>query len=633
MFRMMHRTSFLLRLMLLAALLPSALNPGIVMAQGGSNKGAGIYLEQTIAQTERDYYVTGEWIKYSIFIFNPVAPGENVKSKILYFNLFNQYLAPVLTWRTNFSDNVSAGEIKLPDTLSSGIYYLAAYTSFMRNLPLSYIAIKPLYVSGLTDDNFTEFQVREIIAPEEAAGMAAESGSFTTSSEKKSVRGAVAANKEESSIVSLTASKDTISTREVLPVMIRPGTLFPGETVRLSIRMVRKMPFSFSFSENVKMDIADSSAQGTNEINVPWLGEHVPPAYARQTMPCRYLPEEAGYLLSGTVSNPVTGTPLSSKLVTLTVPDSIPYLDYSFTDSSGRFCFVLSPLLDNRSLCLQVLDGDTIRENVQWQTDSKVLQMASGRALTFFWNQDQMKAWDEIRSVGLINLVYGPDTMPDLEKRTSFFKKPFYFTADRKVVPADYSPLENFREVADNLLLSVRYRKKDGSYFIRILEPGRQSFWPPDRRILLNGVFYDDLASIAGKGSKQIRYIEIINRRLLFGDLTFNGLLSLVTNDGEISPSYLARHAYRMENKVYFSESTTGEMYVPDYPLPDFRLGLYWNPDLRLHSGDSVQYVVHASDVPGTYRLEICGFTSLGRKVEEFREIVVLDNGSQHARK
>ncbi|NMB71333.1 MAG: hypothetical protein GYA22_04200 [Bacteroidales bacterium] len=182
---MMHRTSFLLHLLLLGALLPSVLNPGIVMAQGVSTKEACIYLEQTIAQTDRDYYVTGEWIKYSIFIFNPVAPGENVKSKILYFNLFNQYLAPVLTWRTNFSDYVSAGEIKLPDTLSSGIYYLAAYTSFMRNLPLSYIAIKPLYVSGLTDDNFTEFQVREIIAPEEAARMAAESGSFATSSEKK----------------------------------------------------------------------------------------------------------------------------------------------------------------------------------------------------------------------------------------------------------------------------------------------------------------------------------------------------------------------------------------------------------------------------------------------------------------
>lgn len=632
MIRMTHKLLVFLLLPAIVWLLPALTGTEIVCAQNRNIHSTGMYLEQTFAQTDRDYYVTGEFLRYGIFVFNPSAPGENVQSKILYISLFNQNLYPVLTWRSNFTGNISAGEIKLPDTLSSGVYYLAAYTSFMRSLPLSYIAFKPLFISALTDDNFTEFQVREIVASE-AEGIVPEAGNSLRASEKTAVRGTTDIHKEASSIVNLFTEKDSIVTRGSLRVRINPGTLHPGETARVSVRIVRKVPFSFILSEGTNSADIDSSAQEVAEVKLPLIGEQIPPASAAQSTACRYVTENEGYLLSGTVSNPVTATPLRSKLVTLTVPDSVPFLDYSFTDSSGRFCFVLSPVLDNRSLCLQMLDGDTVRENINWQIDSKCLPVASGKAMTIRWNQEQIKAWDEIRSVGLINLVYALDSVPEHEKVTLPLNRPFYYTADRRVVPADFSPLDNFREVAENLLLSVRYRKKDENYFIRILEPGRQSFWPPDRRILLNGVFYDDLASLAGKGSKQIRYIDIVNRRLLFGDLTFNGLLSLVTTDGEIPPSYLARHACTLENKVYLPGRSFNTSNVPAYPLPDFRLGLYWNPDIRIHSDNAEEWVVHASDIPGAYRIEVCGITSSGRRVEVFKDIVVLENGSQHAEK
>ncbi len=629
MLRMIHKTPVLLLLPLMVWLLPAMTGTEIVGAQNGNINGTNMYLEKTFAQTDRDYYVSGEFLRYCFLIFNPADPGENIQSKILYFSLFNQNLFPVLSWRTNLAGNKSVGEIKLPDTLSSGIYYLAAYTSFMRNLPLTYVAFKPLYVSALTDDNFTEFKVSEIIAPD-AEGMITESGFSSQVSDKNNVHGSIAMSEAASSIISISTDKDSIATRGFLRVRIRPGNLYPGETASLSVRVVRKVPFSFSFSEGAYRTDNDSSEQETSAVRLPMIGE---PTSVPKNFPCSYALENEGCLLSGAVLNPVTGTPLTNKLVTLTVPDSIPFLDYSYTDSSGRFCFALSPVLDNRSLCLQMLDGDTVRENINWLIDNKHLPVTSGKVHTIRWNHEQIKAWDEIRSVGLINLVYGQDSVSSHEKGPLPFSRPFYYTADRRVVPAEYAPLDNFREVADNLLLSVRYRKKDDGYFIRILEPGRQLFWPPDRRILLNGVFYDDLASIAGKGSKQIRYIDIVNRRLLFGDLTFDGLLSLVTTDGNISSSYLARHACCLENKVYFPESIFEEVDIPEYPLPDFRLNLYWNPDVRIGFNDAKEWIVHTSDMPGTYQIEVFGITSSGRKVEVCKNIIVLENGVQHAEK
>jgi hypothetical protein len=88
--------------------------------------------EEIFVHTDRDEYIAGEILWFSLYLIerNSSFPTG---SKIAYFELINSDSRPVARKIVYLNDSNGNGQVSLPDTLSSGIYTLKAYTNWMKN--------------------------------------------------------------------------------------------------------------------------------------------------------------------------------------------------------------------------------------------------------------------------------------------------------------------------------------------------------------------------------------------------------------------------------------------------------------------------------------------------------------------
>jgi hypothetical protein len=89
--------------------------------------------EEIFVQTDREIYIAGEEIWFSVFLFNRQNETLTGESRIAYFEILNPANRPVLQKRIGLDRGTGSGRAVLPDTLSPGVYTLRAYTNWMKN--------------------------------------------------------------------------------------------------------------------------------------------------------------------------------------------------------------------------------------------------------------------------------------------------------------------------------------------------------------------------------------------------------------------------------------------------------------------------------------------------------------------
>jgi hypothetical protein len=89
--------------------------------------------EEVFIHTDREVYISGEDIWFNVYLIDRQTFRSSVTSKIVYFELLNTENRPIVQKRILLDKGSGPGQILLPDTLSSGIYTIRAYTSWMKN--------------------------------------------------------------------------------------------------------------------------------------------------------------------------------------------------------------------------------------------------------------------------------------------------------------------------------------------------------------------------------------------------------------------------------------------------------------------------------------------------------------------
>ena len=89
--------------------------------------------EEIYIHTDREVYISGEDLWFNIYLIDRQNIKPSVYSRIVYFELLNERNRPVVQKRVLIDKGYGPGQIVLPDTLSSGIYTIRAYTSWMKN--------------------------------------------------------------------------------------------------------------------------------------------------------------------------------------------------------------------------------------------------------------------------------------------------------------------------------------------------------------------------------------------------------------------------------------------------------------------------------------------------------------------
>jgi hypothetical protein len=111
--------------------------------------------EEIYIHCDRDKYISGENIWFNIYLIDRQSLKPSLNSRVVYFELLNTESRPVVQKRILVDNGFGPGLIVLPDTLSSGLYTIRAYTSWMENfLPYNCFMRKVAIFNTLSSKNF-----------------------------------------------------------------------------------------------------------------------------------------------------------------------------------------------------------------------------------------------------------------------------------------------------------------------------------------------------------------------------------------------------------------------------------------------------------------------------------------------
>jgi len=342
-----------------------------------------------------------------------------------------------------------------------------------------------------------------------------------------------------------------------------------------------------------------------------------------KSRPCHYIIEDRGFILAGRVLYKQNSNPIINNLVVLSYADSIANLKYCYTDSSGSFYFLLDQFYDNRDLILQLINGNRGNNNVVWEIDNKYSQDFSMKYSTLNLSPEMKEYLEYGRKISLVNNIYNPgmkkDSIPAVRAGISGHRN-FCGKPDYKIFPSDFVELNDFREISENILPGVKFRNRGDIYFVQIYDYKNSIIMPPQATVLLNGVPCTNLAYISSLGSKDIKRIDVYQSLIMYGELSFYGILSIYTYDGKIPESYLDNFAHIYKNEVRLPYPYEGNNIKNK---PDFRHTLYWNPGLKISGHNKATIEFTTSELQAEYEIMVQGITSGGFPIEATSEIAV----------
>jgi len=89
--------------------------------------------EEIFVHADREEYISGEDLWFNIYLIDRRSFKPSSNSNIAYFEILSPENIPVVQKRILLENGFGPGQVVLPDTLSSGVYTIRAYTNWMKN--------------------------------------------------------------------------------------------------------------------------------------------------------------------------------------------------------------------------------------------------------------------------------------------------------------------------------------------------------------------------------------------------------------------------------------------------------------------------------------------------------------------
>lgn len=102
-------------------------------SQKTMGKPEGSYVENLILNTDRELYIAGEKIWFKVSCAGSKSFGETIISKIAYLELYDHNTNTITKGKFRIVNGIATGFLDIPAGISSGNYFLRAYTQFLRN--------------------------------------------------------------------------------------------------------------------------------------------------------------------------------------------------------------------------------------------------------------------------------------------------------------------------------------------------------------------------------------------------------------------------------------------------------------------------------------------------------------------
>jgi len=582
--------------------------------------------ENIYLHLNRNSIVVGERLYFKAYIINKLNLAET-KSKILYIELVDSHNKLKASCRSNIDSSSCESSIVIPDSLSTGLYKIFAYTNLMRNFPSSSFLRSSLIIIGMKNE--PENNLKVINNPNESI----DTGKLYTNQSNQNF----SSNLSTDIVLTAESDKQVYNRKQKVAVLLtlKDSDLKPLHG-NFSISVSEKIPEYYSdlnpdISEVMQVISGDTGSMKYIPYNhrdelkynideyKKWLAMTKEKSYL--SMP--YMPENNSFILGGTLFDKSTHKVEIGKTIFLSTPDSLANLKYSITDSTGRFLFALDKTFDNRKLIINV---DNLANSKEYNItlDNKQIN-DSTKPFGDFKNDNILNEFFlKSKKIALINRVYDK---PNILKKTiqlNNMNSNFYGIPDYTIRLADYIELNDFFDISKNLLPAVKFKKKKNDYSIIIRDYHNSILtWSDNCLVLLNNIPFYDYDYLSTLGSNQIDRIEVNCEHIAYGNIEFYGILSIHTKDKILIPN---KQALVFDNKV---ENSSNQILQNDASgtklkqMPSFKQNLFWKPDLVLDKAGKVKLEFFTSDLAAEYIVDFEGITDNGTPVTKKIKFVV----------
>lgn len=527
--------------------------------------------ESYLLVTDRGHYICGEELYYRVHVLN--SDSDPVSSSF-YVELIDPRGQALINSKISADPEGGSGLIRIPDGLASGTYYLRAYSRWMRNCgPETYS-----YTSMQVYNPYTN----TVLAADPSGNLISREYDFS----------------EEGNVYeqfTATLSGEFASTRESMELRLENKERY--DHLDLSVSIVQKNLLSGQrvYPSTCRLDVSEEA---------------------------RFIPETSGVSISGRAISASDGSPASYATVYLSVLGRQREFFCNYADSSGRFFFSFPDRYGSYELFLSthhadyeelelLIDSDFSNEEIQ--LPSYPLKLDSTLAARI----------NEMSVNSQVNRQFYPSGEPSAIQDTVRDETLFYGHPTVTIQFGDFIKLPTLSEYFYEVIpqVSLRRNRNRTTFQVNGLHPDLRLYQP---LVMIDGVAIFDMEALLEVSPRLIDRVEIITAPYLRSDVTFGGIISLITKENDMG--YIDLPSSGLLLKYQMLEQKMPEdpiLKVTKSNLPDTRNTLLWEPHITLEPGKDLSLDFTTADTRGDYEVTIRGWTSEGRSFEKRIPFVV----------
>lgn len=531
--------------------------------------GAQVQQEGLVLLTDRGHYISGETINYRAFYQKPAESIDVAWSQVLYVELILPNGTPLTQSKVSLDANGASGTMSIPEGLSSGSYYLKAYTRWMRNCGPEGFA----YTSLRIYDPYNEQ-----VLPVDTLGWEPRPVETLLSQPEM----------HPSTMLECLLEKEDYGTREEVVADLR--WMFPYAPANLTISVART---GLQGEQNYFQPGCPLDLQGASEI----------------------LPETQGLSLTGQAVSSSDRSPAPYATIYISVLGGDRDFFCNYSDSSGRFFFSFPSYEGERDLFVSTYHAeyDDLELLIDRDFSQDALQLPSYPVLL---DDTLTELITEMSVNAQVSQQYYPrqEVIPEVPPSEELL---FYGQPTSNIKFDDFIKLPTLEEYFVEVVPQVAVRRTGGVRRLVLLgEHPDLAIYPP--LLMIDGVAIFDIEAVLAVSPRLIDRVEIVNAPYIRGNVSFGGIISLISKNNDLGyidlPSSGLLVNYQMLNLAGIDTKLDE---ILDPRLPDVRNTLYWNPDLELTQETGQRISFRTADLKGSYEILIRGIDSTGKYLEK----------------
>ncbi|NVO20887.1 MAG: hypothetical protein HXX13_14400 [Bacteroidetes bacterium] len=507
--------------------------------------------------TDRSLYVTGEYIRFSASITVQGIDKKETENSILYCELITPGISKLAGGKFIVKEQKSEGCLRIPMELSSGVYYLRAYTQGLRT-------------SG--PDHYAYVQIK-IVNPLKKELLRSESSIPDTIIHD--VKGS------PDQAIKISCDKEAYSQNEEISIHVKSNS---GTKENFEDMVLTVIPDSSLIIGQV--DPISNKLGDLNNINFP---------------------DAPGIILSGSIYNQKSLQPLVSRRVNLSILGENDFMAAN-SDSAGRFFFQLPSYVGECDLFLSSFSNPEPAVGLKIDNDFCILKTTLPAPLFLLSSQEKSLALEMARNVQVETAFHSDPIQTGTTKHKltgAFYGKPY------SILHIDsYIQLPTMEEYFNEIPGAVKIKKKNGT--VRFQFTGEQ----PEMNIYEPLVLIDYVAidneSVLKIPPQDIDRIELVNSPYIKGSMTYGGIISFFSKKNNFAGIDLPKSGIFIHYSL-ISEDCIQQTAYRTAHQPDTRNTLLWNPHVEISEANDIR--LPAPQKRGRYAVILRGIKKSGEVV------------------